>query len=39
MVGKLLKWFSAGDDMADSEERSEEMTSGEAGCTLTRFAE
>ncbi len=39
MVGKLSKWSVAGEEMAESEERREEMTSGDAGCTLTRFAD
>lgn len=37
-LGRALKWSAAGDEMTDSEEMSEEMTSVEAGCTFTRFA-
>lgn len=38
-LGRLSKWSAAGEEMAESEEMREEMTSGDAGCTFTRLAE
>ena len=37
-LGKALKWSAAGEEMTDSEDMREEMTSVEAGWMFTRFA-
>lgn len=37
MEGKESKWCSAGDDMAESVSIKDEITSADAGLTMTRF--